>query len=349
MTTSAQPLVSVLLARALLVMGIISTATASAHAGEVEERVARAFGEAYAQEQLKHQLAEFLNRNPEVIFSSSAQAGTNALNFVSKTLAVYGLITAETDQQRAWSLTHLVISPEPTTAAILIGLQVADTLLTLQAQAKLAAIYQEIAEIRAQTFRIYAQLQVMEANEQIRILEKFNKSWDEIEIKHKALMAHPIYQLLTKESTVVPQQLTAEQVAEALQHLLALSTELDRLDAAAIAVRLTLRPEWLGLEASFPGACDELNRKFDPLRTQLTTLQSAFIYFFASVNSAKLRRKVQEDLKPHVTRLRIYRQCVSHINSLATMLFWKKEKIEIDEFELVDQCQARFALQGVQR
>lgn len=88
--------------------------------------------ETFVKEQMKKELADFVNANPQVVFSTDAQIGTKGLTFVSKALAVYGFLNPKSDRERAWSATYFVVSPEPMTAALLIAAQLADTVLSLR-------------------------------------------------------------------------------------------------------------------------------------------------------------------------------------------------------------------------
>lgn len=317
-----------------------------AFAGEIEEKVAKAMATEYAKEQLKHQLAEFLNKNPRVVFSTNPTIGTKSIRFMSETLAVYGFLTAKSDRERAWSATSLILTPEPTTAAILFAVQLADTILTLKAQEALAGIYREIAEINAQTIHILAQVRWHEYESQRRILEDFDRTMDQIEEAKNRLDEHPVNLYLTKPRDGMRPP-TANEIQEAIGILNDLSLSLTRLDMTTLMVEAVFTPEILGLPKGLTVQYASINQTYDPLRKQIHELNSAFAYFFASLNSELLKRQIKQELEPYVTVLRIYKTCVQKINSAATSSFWKKRKYDFDSNEFINECRNRFSMKGI--
>lgn len=333
---------------ALFSLVLLSAWSSRANAAEVERAVTRAAVDAYVKEQLKFQLAEFLNHHPHVVMSTNPQIGTQGLNFVSRALATYGLLTARTDRERVWSAAHLLVSPEPVTAAILIGAQVVESLLEMQSAVSLAAIHKEIVELQARTFAIHASLLTQDLDRNRRVIVAYNEAMDTIESVRVRLADHPVYRLLVADGDieVAPRP---EDIEGALRLLLELSHGLDTLEEATLRMEFAFDPDFLGLPSTFASECMRINAQFDPLRGQLWELRSALVYFFASSNAADLKSRVQSDFGPLATRARIYRRCVEMINSLATEIFWTRREVEFDEKEMTDQCQARFALKGVDR
>lgn len=324
---------------------LASSISTPAQAGEIEEKIGRAALSEYAKEQLKFQLAEFVNKNPQLVFSTNPEIGTAGMKFLARAMAAYGFLTAKTDRDRAWSATYLVLSPEPTTAACLIAVQLVDTLMTLRAQQDLARIYEEITRIQAQTVEIMTKVYTFEFEAQKRVLSDFDRTLEQIQTISKELMSHPVYKTLMSDDKEAPSP-SQEEVEEALRLLSELSLRLSNLEMQSIWIEATIDPKVMGLPDHLTSDCVSLNRKYDPLRKQLTALQSAFGYFFASTNANRLKRKVEEDLKPYVTQLRIYKRCVTLINSVSTEAFWQSRRPDFDESEFVHQCETRFALRS---
>lgn len=335
--------ISFLLGTAVIAF-VSSPLTTTASAGEIEEKVGRAALSEYAKEQLKHQLAEFVNRNPQLVMSNNPQIGTAGMKFIAQAMAVYGFITAKTDRDRAWSATYLILSPEPTTAAALIAVQMIDTLLTLKSQRDLARIYEEIARIQSQTVEIMAKVYTHEFESQKRTLGQFDESLSHIQSLTRSLLNHSIYKTLTEEHQGEPSTPTEEEIEQALNLITKLSSQLIELEKQAIWIEATVDPGAMGLPDSLITDCKNLNRKYDPLRKQIALLQSSFAYFFASTNSLRLKRKIEDDLKPYATRLRIYKRCVSLINTLNTELLWMNRRPDFDESSFVRECEERFNL-----
>jgi hypothetical protein len=95
-----------------------------AFANDTQKQVAQAFSQTYAQETLKIELAKYVNRHPDLVFSTSPSIGTDSLFFLSKSIAAVGFLAAQSDNGRLWAGAHLVIAPDPATTTVLICAQI---------------------------------------------------------------------------------------------------------------------------------------------------------------------------------------------------------------------------------
>jgi hypothetical protein len=325
-----------------VVAGTIAFTSSVSFGGDVETRVATAFASSYAQEQLKHQLAEFLDKNPRIVFSSNPTIGTQGMRFLSQALSAYNLLTAKTDRERAWSAAYLILSPEPTTAAALFAAQMIDTLLTMKAERDLARIYEEIAEIQAQTSSIVTKLATQDYNSQIAYVQKFESTLEQVDHLQGSLMSDPLYVALQTQGDLG--SLNPDAVQSSIVKLAQLREVLIDLDVATLYIQQSVRVEELGLRSDFIENCIKSNTSFDPLRDKIDSLRSSFYYFFGSLQAERLKEKVRRDQQPHAALLRVYLRCVEVANIASSRHLFGEKPLDVAE---LSDCRSRFKSKGL--
>lgn len=327
---------------ACALIGLLTFNSALSFAGETETKVATAFAASYAKEQLKHQLAEFLNKNPKIVFSSNPQIGTQGMRFLSQALSVYGLLTAKTDRERAWSAAYLIISPEPTTAAALFAAQMIDTLLTMKANRDLARIYEEIAEIQAKASGLVMKIATQNYNSQIARIQKFEDSLNRVDELQSSLMADSLYLALQDQERL--RSLNPDMIQASLVKLAQLREALMDLDIATVYIRQSVNPEKLRLGSGFKENCARSNAGFDVLRDKIDSLKDSFFYFFGSLQTERLKETVRNDLRPQAALLRIYLRCVEVANAASTSRLLGEKPLDSSA---LSECRDRFKSKGL--
>lgn len=123
----------------LIILVIVPQLGASEESTEI--KVGEAFAKGYAKSQMMARTGEFLNQNPKLVFSADPKIGTKVFSFATRTMSVIGFLQAKTDKERAWAATSFILSPEPTTAMILLAVQLADAMISVGHMRDLARIY----------------------------------------------------------------------------------------------------------------------------------------------------------------------------------------------------------------
>ncbi len=320
-----------------------SLAPATAAASEVEQRVASAFATEYAKEQLKHQLAEFLNRNPQVVFSSNPTIGNQSIRFLSQVMATYGLLTAKTDRERAWHAAYLIITPEPTTAAILVAAQLTDTLLSIKAQARVAQIRKDTAEIQAQALRLLRKVATAEAAQKARIIADYDSALVDVEKYVSTLTKNGVYQKISAIDPAPVQVTEAAEIEAALAAIGFLDEALDRLERSTRTANLVL--DSLGIaRAAWP----ENQQSYNLIRDQIKSLESSFRSFFTSLRGSQFTQTLQEERRAYATQLRLYKKCISVINAVRTQFDLEQNPHAGEENQFLWECRERFFVKGSQ-
>lgn len=322
------------------------------YSGEIETAVGKEMLTEYTKEQLKFRLAEHINKNPHLVFSTNPKIGTESLRFVGQSLALYGLLTAKTDRDRMWSATHLILSPEPTTALVLLAVQLADTLISLKSQATLTKIYAEISAIQANTVATIRSITEIEAQRQTAMLQGFIKTTEEIRNIQQKLLDSPVSLYLTDQSHQTP---NAQELSTALELFRDLDNKLSLLNGQVMLTAAVFKTSYLsaGEVTSVITQINNINKDYDPLRENTQRTLRIIQYFFATTNASELQRLVLEERQSHNLELRIYQQCVKTLNQSMTSSFWKQwgvfpnNDLIINETELalaIEDCTKRFNL-----
>lgn len=328
--------------KGILGLSLMTLSVGQARAGEVESAVGEAAATAYAKEQIKFQLAEFLNRNPNLVGSTSATIGTESLRFISKSLAVYGLMTARTDKDRIWSTTHLILTPEPTTALVLIAVQLTDTFLALKAQAQLAEIYSETALVRAKSLELIKQIYTYESNYQFQLLSEFDQIINAILALKSKTEKHSVTRFLLNDGGDEPPPVA--EIEQALENHRKLAQLLERLETQTTLIEFLIRPEILSFSDQTVADIQRMNRSFESVRVMNSKLTQTIRYFYSSLQAKTLLEQVQNDLSPYATDLRIYQRCTQLINRVVTSTFWNMAPETVPPSGMIADCRQRFTL-----
>ncbi|OFZ18857.1 MAG: hypothetical protein A2Z20_02525 [Bdellovibrionales bacterium RBG_16_40_8] len=308
-----------------------------------DKEIVGVFAQAYLQEQIKSQIANFLDNNPQVVSSVNPYVGTEAMKFLGKIIAAYSLLTAKTDKDRAWAASHLILSPEPTTALIMVAVQIADTIVTLKQQRNLMKIYERIDAINADTMRNMRNILTYKYNHRIQYVQNFMTTMYEINLAYKDIGKF----IGLEKSDELRRDLLESQVELLLDLLFKMQDLFVQLD-----MDLYHLETWVDIEefnqampteyqAPSLNKLKQLSAGFQNSSLAIERLRDSVFQLFFSVKGEEFVRQPREKLSEYRKELRIYARCASVVNRYK-MSHVLDINNEVEASDLVPSCREKY-------
>lgn len=289
-------------------------------AEKAAKAAAKAATEAYLKEQAKYRLGEYLNKNHHLLGSADKLIGTKAMNVLSQAMGVYGLINAKTDKERGYAAAHLIMSPEPASAVILIAVQLIDTVISLQAQEQILRIQREIAELQKQSVAVRMKLAELDKNEVSSAISALEDTARTIKENLAAIEKHPVYLFINQgaapsEEIGGAQGPTSEDIQSALNIIYQTSFYLDRLGVATIRADAVFRNHEVFEVQQLADLARMQNEGFNETREAIGTLKSAVRSFFAIYKTEKALNKINSKFEDKEIEAEAFLKCSEMYNS----------------------------------
>lgn len=301
----------------LLAVALLGSSTVGYASDEI--KAVEAFASAYAQEQIKAQLANYLNHNPQIIGSVNPNIGDQSMRYVGKIIAVYGFMHARNDKDRAFALAQFLV-PDPTTAMILFAIQLGDAVLTMQHQRDLAKIYEDVAVISRDTVKIWTHIYKSDYSQQIYLINKFSEGVDRIEKFKSALnildLNHP------------------NSIAEAMSSLFSIEDEVEHLNQLYAHIELKVNFVALGFSIDTASEWKSVMASYNSSLEQLKLTRQKFLAIFHSMQRELIANEIQYEVAENRDVGDLYVACMSAINSSDA------------EPDFIESCKVRFGLKG---
>lgn len=295
-----------------------------------EEEAAKIFAKEYSKQQLKFQLANYLNKNPHIVFSDSPKIGTESLAFIGKMLAAYSLLTANTDKEKGWAAIQLIVSPEPTTAMIILAVQIADILVTLEHNKNLHNTYAETARIQAERVGILTKVYAQDYNWQRGMIERVSELTESIDKQIVDLRQSQAYMYINNLTSEEPSD---KEITFALHKLYEVSQRIFDLEVAKIYLDRTVDLQSLGLSDELILSLDMYLEGLLELKKRIELLQPIFQSAFTSSKGLIKFQIMKNKNSMYKRQLQSYERCVEVTNRVLTEKFWSQNKhYEMDHF-----------------
>ncbi len=304
---------------------------AQPNTGKVFEVLAKT----YAKEQLKAQVAHFVNLNPHYVGSTNPQIGTEALRFASRIVAAYGLVTAKTDKERGWAALYLVYVPDPTTAMALFAIQLADTLVSLSHQKELLRIYEEVAALHAETSRILTAVYTEDFERQLEVIERITILMDLIHEDLERVTQSPLNEF--------SESISEEEALAVFEALFSLRQNIFDLQVAKIFWDQEVRAEELGLTEEMDKGLNQFVSNLGEVKASVDELYQKLVMVFQSAQAEESWGILQRRLAPHRRDLQLYLACTQASHRWARALAGSGQKVSFDQEVLVGECHSYFS------
>jgi hypothetical protein len=315
-------------------------------ATSVEEEVLKEFSKEFMKSQAKKELAAFLNANHEILNSTNAQVGTTAVQYIGVMMAAYNLFTAETDKQRLFAAANIGVyfSPEPSTALILLAIQMADMIITLEHQKSLAKIYRKISEIEFRTAATLKQVFEQKYREQKRIIDKIRLTHKNILEAHESLRTDPVMIFLgdpsSNEMPETPKvQEAFKKVGDLYQLLLNYKVERIMFDGF-------VEVEKVDGFAKIAQSLKEFDELHQPMSIQVDAIMLIIRKFYSSLQASETLSELQKIRAEKQTAMEKYVFCSDAANRMLSAKLLDQDIYESDELfgyqKLLNKCIVHF-------
>lgn len=302
------------------------------------EGPSKAFASAYVQEQIKEQLANYLNQHPQIVMSANPNIGTQSLKVVGKIVAAYGFATARNDKDRAFAALQFM-APDPTTATILFAIQLGDALLELQLQKDLAKTYEEIARIDADTVKVLSALYLESFARQMSLINRFATCLDKIDMLKNQLKSNGLYKLAIGDISANADEIA---VTEAVKLIFELQDEVGRLPGLIEQIEVTVNFRALQMSEETLTQWKAVVNEYGQFEVGLVKTREAFLQIFKIAAAKEIHLKIDEKAGYSRDIGRLYLECVKKLNHWSTSNYLK---INYDEdYEFLESCKIRFGL-----
>lgn len=300
------------------------------------EKVFEVFGKAYAVEQTKEGLRKLLDKNPKYVFSKDPKIGTKYINFISKSLAAYSLITAETDKEKGWAALQLVLPPDPT--MILLAIQIADMLITIEHQRDLYRIYEETSRIEAERINILKRVYTADVVRQKAVLDRLTDLFAKTDSALADFEKSKFYTYFMSPIRKESEEPLVEEIAAGLRMLFLIREEILNIEVAKIFMDKTVDIKEVGIGEemirNLVNYCEYLSKKKEEIEKIAIELQSVL---YPAMAEMKLKN-LKERTFAYKRKLRTYRICVEAVNRAITAEMWSLEP-DYESERLVQDCQ----------
>lgn len=319
----------------LLIAFQISFLFQNSHAAD-GEKVLQVFGKAYALEQAKEGLREFLDNRPEYVFSKDPKIGTKYIDFISKSLAAYSLITAETDKEKGWAALQLVMPPDPT--MILLAIQIADLLISIEHGRDLYRIYEETSRIEAERVNILKRVYTADMVRQKAVVDRFLGLLAETNFAMADFEKSKLYTSFRSPIGKESEEPTIEELAAGLRMLFLIRENISNVEVAKIFMDKTVDIKQLGIGEEL---IQNVVKYFEYLPKRREEIEKIAIVFqsilYPAMADMKLK-SLKERTFAYRRKLRIYRICVEMVNRVITAEMWSIVP-DYGSERLVQDCQ----------
>lgn len=295
----------------------------------------RLFADTYVRAQINEQLKKYLNNNPQVIGSSNNLAGTAAVKFISRILAVHNFIVAERDIDKAFAAAQFV-GTDPTSALIIFAAQLTATYIELRLQKKLAGMREQTKRIDRETMTLLTQSALGELSQQQLWIHRISHHLDEIEKLEETIIQSPFYKVANGERL----DLDPADVAQAIDLIFILKSEYKQFShwmqfVSYIDVDANKLPN--GSFEYWTAASEERSRRLKSLQT----VDASFRRVFKAVEREKMLRDSSADINSEQD---LYNKCIAEINKYKLEMSMPLGKSNVIEDEFILDCSAKFKI-----
>ena len=301
------------------------------------DKIGKVFVEEYVKKQVQKKLESFLNRNPEILFSGSPSAGTTMMKWVGRALSVHQLITAQNDKQRLLAAANLIISPEPTTAMILIAVQVADMVISMQHQSNIAKINEETMRLELEAMKILKEIVIQDYTYQAGIVNGLMEKANEINRLHGEIINSPATLFFIGTSGAPPAALEMEELFGNVSELHRLIVDFQTLEIMYNAVvekeNLDLLVENIDGLYIFSKTLLTIKKEVEPI---LKTVRTAFAHIKGQDRYQKLTLKREKRKQ----KLNTYLRCSRLMNESITQRHFGNSQFSNKNIEFIENCQS---------
>lgn len=318
---------------------ILSLFTQSSLAEPSAEDALKILVKEYVTQKVKEEVKNFLNSNPEVLFSPGAeQIGTEALKYVGLAMHAYNFLTAETDKQKLFAAAGAAsaVYAIPYAGWILFAVQMVDLAATLEHQKELAKIYEETKRIQLRTIRILEQVYTLEFTEQIRVIQAIQKSHEEIFNLVQAIKEDPVIQTLSGEKMG---EVTSDQVEEAFAKVSKLQKAFTRYDVHIIFFNHIVELKAVG-SVDIRESIATFNESVADVKSALSGIHESVYQIFISAKADSTWAIIDDKVMKKNTQLSRYVRCAEIVNEYASIVLKADEVVGVrfELEELKDVC-----------
>lgn len=293
------------------------------------EGAAKAFADTYVREQIKARIADYMNKNPEVVGSVSSNIGTRSMRVVGQVIAAHNFATANSDKERLFA-TMQFFAADPTTMLVVFAIQLGDALVTMKHQKGLAEIYERIAHYQKETVEIYAAMAIESIKEQLSLVERFGTTLAQIDQFESKIRKNPLYRHLVEDNSVL---FSEDDIVEAMEALFTYEQEIRHLQRIHRLIELKVQFEALGFPPEARSSWATIVNSFGLQQSELKNMHATFLQIFVSANAAASMRSISEKVGTARDEGLLYLSCIRAINTQ-----------EEPDVEFIRLCQKRFNL-----
>lgn len=299
-----------------------------------EKKLAEVMTEAYIEAQVKEQLANYINRHPEVLFTDNPHIGSQAIQVVSQIMAIYNYKQAETDKDRGFAVLQFAAATNPAAALGVFAIQLGDAMITIKHQKNLAKKYLEIMKIQNEAEGMLSSVYEDKLNSQMYYISNFNNALSKIISSESRLKNNAFYLRTTgeDESRLSPSESGVELPQPAINEALQLVFQLDE-----AITELRIAHVYAGQLIDFKEMGSDTKSKWASLvqsefevQEKLSNLKISFVRIFAASESQNALAETSQNIAESKLQLQMYLSCVHAINSF-----------ELD-FNMMNDCKKKF-------
>jgi hypothetical protein len=301
-----------------------------------EKKLAEVMTGAYIEAQVKEQLANYINRHPEVLFTENLHVGSQAIQVISQIMAIYNYKQAETDKDRGFAVLQFAAATNPAAALSVFAIQLGDAMITIKHQKNLAKKYLEIMKIQNEAEGMLTSVYVDKLNSQMYYISNFNNALSKIISTESRLKNNAFYLRTTgeDESRLSPSEsgveLPQSAIKEALQLVFQLDEAITELRIAHVYAEQLIDFKEMGFANDPKSKWASLVQSEFEVQEKLSNLKISFVRIFAASESQNALAETSQNLAESKLQLQMYLSCVRTINSF-----------ELD-YNMMNDCKQKF-------
>lgn len=323
--------------RRVSIIMVLTLAAASVKADEYQQ-AAEIFANVYVQEQVKLRLADYINKNPQIVGATNPEIGTQSMRVVGQLIAAYQFLNARNDKERAYAAMALMV-PDPTAAMVIFAIQLSDMILTLRHQKDLVKTYERIALINKETTAIWTTILKESIKQQQATIQKFGQNLEEIQSLRKELSDSAIYQLLSgAENTLV----TEENISRAIEVVFKLQSSITILINTFRKIEATVDLHLFEISDATVAEWREIVESYEVVEVDIKNLRSSFLNIFAITAAQSAMRSISEKVSEKTYDGAAYLACIEVFNERSRQILMSIED-EID-YAFLESCKEKFGL-----
>ncbi|MBK9041547.1 MAG: hypothetical protein IPL83_20745 [Bdellovibrionales bacterium] len=290
--------------------------------GWSEESVAveagKAFGLGYAKAQAMAFTADFLDKNPNLVFSVDPKIGTKVFTFAAKSLSVLAFVQAKTDKERAWAATSFILSPEPTTAMILLAVQFADAMITIGHMREISEIQRRTYDLARETSviqRAIAESEINQINFHVNELQSLKNQL--LLIIEKIKRSETNYSAALNAGEMKEKQVDEVSIEEILKSIFSFETLAHRVDYLEGNLKILVSGKWYASDAALVQKLNDFSdfiKEIKPIQIHSLNIKNTYISYVSLLEAEAVNREMRGAHAKRVNKTQTQLYCFEMIN-----------------------------------